>query len=296
MHGKEAPFEQYDHIPAKRFIRRSRNKKEDFPMNIVLRELRANRKSLIIWSVSMAFLILVGMVKYSGIEAAGQSVNELFDQLPEALKSIFGMTGIDLTSISGYYAIFFLYFMLLAGVHAILLGAVIISKEERDKTADFLFVKPIVRSKVITAKLIAVLINITVLNIVTLISSVVFVAMYNKGEPFNAEIIKLMIALYVLQIEFAALGAGISALTKNTKKAASFATFLLLATFMLSVGIDLYDKIDFLKYFTPFKYFIAAEIMNGGSVDLLFVLLSVVIVVASLLLTYRNFQKRDINI
>lgn len=244
----------------------------------------------------MALLILVGMVKYSGIEAAGQSVNELFDQLPEALKSIFGMTGIDLTSISGYYAIFFLYFMLLAGVHAILLGAVIISKEERDKTADFLFVKPIVRSKVITAKLIATLINITVLNIVTLVSSIIFVAMYNKGEPINAEISKLMLALYIFQVLFSALGAAISALTKNTKKAASYATFLLLATFMLSVAIDLYDKIEFLKFLTPFKYFIAAEVMRGGNIDFFFVFLSAVIIIVSTALTYINFKKRDIYI
>jgi len=157
-------------------------------MNIVLRELRANLKSLIIWSVSMVFLIAVGMVKYSGIAAVGQSANELFNQMPAAMKSILGMNYLDLTSISGYYGMFFLYFLLLGGTHAVMLGATIISKEERDKTADFIFVKPIARSRVITAKLIAVLINLVIFNLVTLLASVFFVAMYNKGEPINDQI------------------------------------------------------------------------------------------------------------
>ncbi len=264
-------------------------------MNIVLRELRANLKSLIIWSFSMIFLIFVGMVKYSGFQAAGQSAKELLDQLPMAMKNILGMNGLDLTSIAGYYAIFFLYFMLLAGVHAVLLGAVIISKEQRDKTADFLFVKPVIRSKVITAKLIAVFINLVVLNLVTLVSSIVFVQQYNKGEPIYNQIIKLIIALFILQLIFAAVGVVISSFTKNTKKATSIATTFLLSTFMLSVAIDVYDKIDFLKYFTPFKYFRAADLMRGGSLDSLFLFLSAIIIIGSTAFTYYIYNKRDIH-
>jgi ABC-2 type transport system permease protein len=243
----------------------------------------------------MFFLIFIGMVKYSGIEAVGQSANELFNQLPEAVKSILGMNLLDLTSISGYYAIFFLYFMLLAGTHAAMMGAVIISKEERDKTADFLFAKPVLRSQVITAKIIAALINLVALNLVTLFSSIFFVAMYNKGAPINAQIINLMIALFILQLLFASVGAGISVLAKNTNKATSLATSLLLTTFMLSVAIDLYDKIAFLKYFTPFKYFPTTQVMQG-SFDVIFLLLSAVIMIACLVLTYVLFEKRDIRI
>jgi len=265
-------------------------------MNIVVRELRANLKSLIIWSISIVLLIFTGMVKYAGIEAAGQSANELLSQLPEAMKEILGMNGLDLTTIPGYYAMFFLYFMLLAGVHSILLGAVIISKEERDKTADFLFVKPVNRSKIITAKLFATLINLIVFNIVTLVSSIVIVDKYNKGETFNSQIIILMFALFILQLIFATIGAAISAFTRNTKKATSMATAVLLFTFFLSVGIDLYKKIEFLKYLTPFKYFKAAELIKGGSFEALYLVLSLIIISSSIVLTYIIYQRRDIHI
>jgi len=243
----------------------------------------------------MAFLIAVGMVKYSGVAAVGQSANDLINQLPEAMRNILGMNNLDITSVAGYYGVFFLYFLLLGGTHAIMLGATIISKEERDKTADFLFVKPIERSRVVTAKLVAVLINLLIFNLVTLLASVFFVAMYNQGEPINDQIIYLMISLFILQVIFAAIGTGISGLAKNTKKATSLATTLFLMTFLLSMAIELYNKIDFLKYFTPFKYFPTVEVMKG-SFDPFFLFLAAVIIIGSTALTYITIQKRDIYI
>lgn len=265
-------------------------------MNIVLRELRENLKAIIIWSLSMIFLIYAGMVKYSGFAAAGQDVNQLMSQLPEAVKKILGMNGLDLTSISGFYGIFYLYFMLLAGVHAVMLGAVIISKEERDKTADFLFVKPILRSKVITAKLFAAYINIVVLNLVTLFSSISFVEIYNKGESINEQIGRLMLALFILQVIFLVVGAVIAAFARNTKTATSTATAVLLAAFTLSVAIDLNNKVDFLSFLTPFKYFKTVDVMREGSFEPVYLLLSAVIIVGCTAATYIIYKKRDIHI
>ncbi len=264
-------------------------------MNIMLRELKGNLKALIIWCVSMSFLIFVGMVKYSGFAAVGQSANELFNQLPEAIKSILGLNFLDLSSILGFYGVFFLYFVLLAGTHAVFLGATIISKEERDKTADFLLVKPITRSTVVTAKLIATLINLVLLNLVTLFSSIFFVAMYNQGESINSQIIRLMVALFILQVIFAAVGAGISGVAKNTKQATSWSSSVLLATFVLSAAIDLNSRIDFLKYFTPFKYFPTNKVMQG-IYEPYFLFLSGLIIIASTIFTYRSYNKQDIRI
>ncbi|MDD3268511.1 MAG: ABC transporter permease subunit [Syntrophomonadaceae bacterium] len=264
-------------------------------MNIVLRELRANLKSLVIWCLAMVFLIAVGMVKYAGIEAVGQSANQLLNQMPAVIKSMLGMNELDLTSISGYYGVFFLYFALLGGTHAVMLGALIISKEERDKTADFLFVKPVPRSKIITAKLAAVIINLAVFNLVTYFASVFFVAQYNRGESINDQIAYLMISLFILQLIFAAIGLGISGFAENAKKAASLSTTVFLITFFLSAAIDLYDKIDFLKYFTPFKYFPVVEVMQG-SFNTFFLFLSTAIILACTAMVYVTFQKRDIYI
>jgi len=265
-------------------------------MNILIRELQANMKSLLIWSISMVFLIYAGMLKYTGFAGAGQGVNDLFNQFPPAIKSILGLGDLDITSITGFYAVFYLYFMLLAGVHAVMLGAVIISKEEHDKTADFLFVKPVSRFKIITSKLLATLINITILNLTTLFASIIFVEMFNNGRPITDKILQLMVSLFIIQLIFATLGACIAAVTKNSKKATSLSAAILLTTFFISVAIDLYHKIDYLKYLTPFKYFPAAEIIITGKYAPSFLFLSIILIVSFTAVVYRFMDKRNIHI
>lgn len=265
-------------------------------MNIILRELRSNLKSLIIWCTSMILLIYVGMVKYSAMSQSQSTFEEMLESIPEVMKAAFGIGQLDIYKIGGFYAIFFLYFVLLGGIHAVMLGATIISKEERDKTADFLFVKPVTREKIITSKTIAAIINIVILNLVTATTSIFFVDMYNTGDSITGEIIKIMLALFIIQMIFLSLGMVISALTKSAKRATSVSTAIILGAFMLSVAIDIYDKIENLKYFTPFKYFKANDLMMGKEFEASYIILSLSIIVAALTTTYILYKKRDLHV
>lgn len=265
-------------------------------MNVIKRELRANLKSLIIWSLGMIFLTYVGMVKYSAFASTGDSINTIFEQFPPAMMKVFGIEGLDLTKISAFYALFYLYFNLLAGIHAAMLGATIISKEERDKTADFLFVKPVQRHQIITGKLIAALINVIVLNIVTCVSSIYFVGIYNTGDSITNEVIRSIIALFLLQITFMSIGFVSSALTKSTKRATGMATFTILATFILSIGIDLNKDIEFLKVLTPFKYFKISEVMKDANYSIVSLIFVTVIVFIGLFMTYYIYPHKDLHV
>lgn len=264
-------------------------------MNIIIRELKSNLKSLIIWCICEFMLIAIGMVKYSGLAETGDSINEIFQSLPEAMKSIFGVGAVDLTSIGGFYSIFFLYFLLLGTIHAAMLGAVILSKEERDMTADFLLVKPVARGKVITSKIIAGFINLVVFNLTTLIASLAFVGIYNKGASINDIILLMMAGLFISQVLFFTLGLGISVITKNTKKATSLSTAVLLGTLMLSFAIDVNNKLDNLRYLTPFKYFDGKKLLMDGELELTSVLLSIAIIICFTVITHVFYNKRDIH-
>ncbi|MEI7885061.1 MAG: ABC transporter permease subunit [Clostridia bacterium] len=265
-------------------------------MNIFMREMRTNLKSLLIWSVSMWLLILVGMVKYSGIAAAGNASIDLFNAMPEALKSIFGLSGVDITTVAGFYGMFFLYFMLLAGIHSGMLGATIISKEERDKTADYIFAKPRTRAKIISGKLLALFANIIVLNIVTCVASISSVAMYNQGKSLSAEITMMMIALFAFQLIFAAIGLLASALVGTSKKATSLTTLVLLSTYALSVAINIQSNLKSLRFLTPFRYFEGVDLMKGKALELNYLLLSGIIIVIMVLASYYLYEKRDLKV
>lgn len=265
-------------------------------MNIFRRELRAHRNGLIGWSIAMIILVASGMAKFSALGSGGQTANELFKAFPKPVQAILGVQGLDLTTVIGYFGVLYLYMQLTVAIHAAMIGAEIISKEERDRTSEFLFQKPITRARVVTEKLLAGIVNIIVLNVITLVSSILMVAVFAKNYSNNNIIFVLMAGLLVMQLLFFSLGTALAGYFKNPKFPSIIATSILLATYIIWVVIDLNSKLDLLKYVTPFKYFDAGVIITDGHLDLVYLTLSVIILVVLITTTYLTFNKRDLKV
>lgn len=265
-------------------------------MNIFIREMKAHGKSLILWSIGMLFMIVAGMGKFSSYSGSGQSITEIMDKIPKTLKAILGFGDLDVTKASGFYGTLFLYLLVMVTIHASMLGANIISKEERDKTTEFLMVKPVSRTRVVTAKLLAALANVVILNIVTLVLSIAIVSKYSNGEAITGDIQILMAGMFILQLLFLSIGAGIASISKNPKASASAATTVLLVAFLLSMIVDMNSRLEGLKYITPFKYFEAQNVMYGGGLDPVFVILSFAIITILVCVTYVFYKKRDLRV
>lgn len=263
-------------------------------MNVFKKEMKANLKSLIIWCCAQVFIIFAGMMKYQGFADSEVDINALFDAFPKEIMVVFGIGSVDISRVAGYYSVFFLYFMLLAAVHAVMFGAVVVSKEERDHCADFVYTKPIRRFQVIGPKLLAGVVNILLFNMVTFAASVFFIAQHNKGDGLIDKVSLTMLALFILQLFFLALGAMFGAILKNTKRATAVASGLVMGFFILSVVVDLYDKLTFLAILTPFKYFEGSTMMINDqlSFNSAAILLSVTLVFFGL--TFVAFNRRDL--
>jgi ABC-2 type transport system permease protein len=264
-------------------------------MNVFFRELKASWKGIIFWSIGTIILVWSGLVKYATINTTGQSITDLMKQFPRSVQVIFGISDFDLTKISGFFGVTFMYIALLATIHAILLGSGIIAKEERDKTSEFLLTKPTSRSKVITAKIFAGLVMLLIMNIVITISSLFFVNLYSNGESIVSEILLLMTGLLCLQLIFFFIGTAVASVVKKAKAASSIATGVLLFTFILTFLINMDERLDVFHYLTPFKYFDAKTIMADGHLSVFYLILAGVLVFASILLTYRAYQAKDLN-
>lgn len=264
-------------------------------MNVFWRELRANRKALMIWSVCMFLLVVSGMGKYTAYSSGGAS-SEVFNQMPTTIKALLGIGSFDVTTMSGFYALLFLYIELTAAIHAVLLGSSIIAKEERDKTTEFLMSKPISRTTVITSKLAAALVNIVVLNLITWISSLMMVAAYNKGKDISSEISLFLLSMFIIQLIFLSLGAVFAACLRNPKSSGTVATGVLLGSFMISKITDLTDQLSFLNVLVPFKYFRYEQIVEGNGLSIGIALISLLLVAVFTVTTYFFYRKRELSI
>lgn len=264
-------------------------------MNIFIREMRAYRKSLIFWSLGMLFMIVAGMGKFSSYTGSGQSMNDILGKMPKALKAVLGFGSLDVTTASGFYGMLFLYLLIMVTIHAAMLGANIIAKEERDKTTEFLMVKPVSRFTVISAKLMAALVNVLVLNVITFVLSIAIVGQYTKTQEISSDILILTVGMLFAQVLFLFIGSGIAAISKTPKMSASIATTVLLVTYIISILVDMSERLAVLKYITPFKYFEAQQLYEGG-LKPVFVLLSLAIISVMLWVTYTFYKKRDLKV
>jgi ABC-2 type transport system permease protein len=264
-------------------------------MNIFLRELKANLKSLIIWIVIVVLFVAVGFSKFSAYYENPELL-AILDSMPAAMLAAFNLNAFNLTTISGFYGVMFAYFALLLSIAAAMWGSDIISKEERDKTVEFSLTLPVTRSRLITAKSLAALVNCIVLALVTWGVTVVSASTYNPDQNFYNFVAIGMVALFIMQLIFLAVGLFLGCAMKQHKRAEAMAVSVLLATYFFSIITGLSENLDWLKYFSPFKYFDPAVLLRESSLDLVFVGLSIGIVVAAMAGAYLSYARRDLYI
>ena len=264
-------------------------------MNIFLRELKANLKSLLIWSAIIMLLIFMAVTKFSAF-AGDPEMLKMLDSMPPALLDALSMRAFNLTTISGFYGVMFIYFALMAAIAAAMWGSDSISKEERDKTVEFSLVLPVTRSRVVTAKELAALVNCIAFVLITWVVSLVAVQSYKPDQAFYNFLALEMQAMFVIELIFLAIGLLLGCAMKQYKRSGSTAVAIILATYFMSIMVVMNEKLDFLKYFTPFKYFDAGELFRTGQMDGTYLLISAAIIVVSVVTAYWIYNKRDLYI
>jgi ABC-2 type transport system permease protein len=264
-------------------------------MNIFFRELKANLKSLIIWSVVMFLLLVVGAAKFSAFYN-DPTMLKMLDAMPKAMVDAMSLRAFNLTTISGYYGIMFLYFALMGGIAAAMWASDSISKEERDKTVEFSLVLPVSRSRVVTAKLFAALVNCMLFVAVTWLGSIATVQQFKPDAAFYKFLTVEMEAMFVIELIFLAMGLMLGCIMKQYKLSGSTAIGIILVTYFLSVMSGMDTRLDFLKWFTPLKYFDAAALFRDGHMGGGYLALSAAIIVVCVGVAYYVYQRRDLYI
>ncbi|MFZ3373601.1 MAG: ABC transporter permease subunit, partial [Desulfitobacteriaceae bacterium] len=95
-------------------------------------------------------------------------------------------------------------------IQAMNLGISILSKEVREKTADFLLTKPVSRCKIITAKLLSTLTSLVITDVIYLIITLIMLSLIQSGA-YNLKIfLMISVTLFFVQLLFLSLGVIVS--------------------------------------------------------------------------------------
>lgn len=261
-------------------------------MNAVFRhEMRANRKSLIGWSAVMVFLVVIGAAEYPVVVGMGDRIGEVVDVMPRIMRVIFGLDAQPITTPLGYYAALYPWYALVACAHAAILGATIMAKEERDRTADFLFTKPVTRSEVVGAKLLAASINIIT---ITLVTAVLALVTTNPDGEITTQILLSMVGMLLAQFAFLGIAFLLSAITQNARAALAISVFSVVLGYGLAVTIEYVGSINFLGPISPFRYVPASDAL-AGQIDAVPVVIGLIVALGTTLLASRRWKGRDLH-
>ena len=264
-------------------------------MNIYKHEFKMVRGSVITWSISISLLLLVFMSLYSSFANDAAILNEAMAQFPPELLMAFGMTGIDMSTVLGFFSFAFLFCQICLAVQASNYGFGLVSLEERDMTADFLLAKPVSRTHILTSKLLAALTGLTITNIVIWISSFVFIELFRDGRAYDTGTLILLLSSIVLfQLFFLTVGILISLLMKKVRSVTPLSMALAFGMYVISAFGGMLGDAK-MELITPFKHFEPNYIVTNAAYDMPLVLISVSVIIISIAASYVLYAKRNIN-
>ena len=261
-------------------------------MTLVKHELRQGKTSLLILTAAIGFLLAICIFLFPEMKGQMDSVSDMFSSMGSFTEA-FGMDRLNFGTLIGFYAVECGNILGLGGAfYAALCAAGILSKEEKDKTAEFLLTHPVSRKRIMTEKLIAVLVQITAMNIMIYAISVGSIAVVGEAIPLK-EISLLHLAYYLLQLELAGICFGISSFLR--KGSAGVGLGIAAMMYFLNLIANIADVAEFLKYITPFGYCEGADIVANGRLDGVMVAVGAVIGLGGIMAAYLKYTKKDIH-
>lgn len=261
-------------------------------MTIVKHELRQGRMNLVIWTGAIGFFMVLCILLFPQMKTQAEGMTQAFASMG-AFTAAFGMDRLNFGTLTGFYGVECGNILGLGGgFFAAMTGVNALSKEERDHTAEFLLTHPIGRGRVLTEKLIALILQILILNAMVFLLSLGSIALIDEPLPWK-EVYLMHLAFLLMQLELAGICFGISAFLRR----GSLGIGLGLATVMyfLNILANLSEDLDLLKYLTPYGYTEAAEIVTELSLDTVKVSLGLAIALAGVAAAYLKYRRKDIH-
>lgn len=261
-------------------------------MTVFKCELKRNKVSFLIWTISIMLIMIMCVAMFPEIESQSQMVEQVYSQLG-GMTEAFGMDRISMADAMGFYGIECGNMLGIGGAFfAAIIGIAALWGEEKNRTAEFLLTRPISRTKIVMQKLLAIIVQILALNIICAVSSYIgFVAI---GEKLDLKAFVLFhLAYLIMQIEIASICFGISSCLKGggIGVGIGIATF----SYIINILANLSDKVEFMKYITPYGYAEPADIITKLEIDPVKLLIGIIITVCMIVFAFVYYNKKDIN-
>lgn len=264
-------------------------------MNMYLHELKSMRKSAIIWTLSLIALAALYFSLYSGMTRDVVEFKKLLSGYPASVRAMLGIDLDYITSILGFYSMVFSFITLCGAVQAMNLGVSILSKETRERTADFLLVKPVSRFAVVSAKLLAAFTTVIATNIVYWTAATIIANMAKTADYNGRVFFMINLTLLFIQLIFLAIGVVVSVFFNKLKSVLPISLGVVFGSYIIGAIISTGKNNDVVRFISPFKYFDTIYIIKNSSYEASYLIISAIIIAVAVITSYIIYIKKDIH-
>ncbi|WP_409228821.1 ABC transporter permease [Gudongella sp. SC589] len=262
--------------------------------SIIFKELRLQRKLILIWSFILILTAAFGGIEFKGLQNQMDMLETTVADFPRIVKIMFGVDAFPISTPLGGYASMFYWYQLVLFALAVYIGYYIVSRDEKDSYADFIYTKPYDRRTVLLSKGVVVLIINAVFAILTAVGTVIFLVPFiADGSSLIPHIVTSTIGMFFTQIIFSAVGMFFGSITGHFRKGMLGGFMVLIIAYAIAFSIEFVGNLDHLNFLSPVRYFNLASLAEGGF-DPLYLALSAILVGGLMLLAVKRLGKRDL--
>lgn len=265
-------------------------------LNLYLKELKRSRKTALIWALVLAALLLFIMSFFPIIMESMQQLQMLMATMPQGMMSAMGVDVQAFSSPLGFYATYYgLHIMILFTAFTATFAGTILSKEEREGTADFLLTRPITRIEVVGSKMAAFLTIYLSLFVVLLLVTLLGQTLFLKGvNLFIRPFWLLNFYGLLLTLSFGGLGFLLSLFPKRAASPTGLLVGIVLGTYILSALSRISPDTEWIGWASPFHYADFNVLSPGYGLDWWRILVLLGGAVVFLALTFVIYRRKDI--
>lgn len=271
-------------------------------MNIFKMEFKKGIKALFIWSLVCVLLTILFMSMFPSMKDSGMQelVNTKMSAMPPAILEAFNLKDVpDFSKLNEYFAYVFQYIVIAGAIYGAMLGAKALISEESEGTIEFLYAQPASRTKIVTMKLLA---SLALFYVFVIIMAIAAALISLAVKPESLKIIDLLMdiklmfsGLFLVGLVFMCAGFLISVLIPHLRLATPLSIGFFFITYLLGTFSGMIDKLEFLKYFSPFHYAVPSEVIKNGF-STINIVLAVAISIVCIAATYIVYRKKDFKI
>ena len=237
-------------------------------VNIYLKELKRNRTAFLVWSIVIVVLISWGMFFYPVVmkDEVVQQLTALFENpFMKGMMAAFGADLEKMADILGFYATYNgMYFMMLVSMYSIMAASRIVSKEEHERTADFLLSRPVTRTEVIVSKVLCWATYIVTINVVMTLVAFIELEILKKEHTYSIRAFLVMSCYSFLgTFFFGALGLFLSLLMKRGRNISSIMIGIVLGSYFVDAVSNITRQTMLIGFISPFR-FVDHDVLRAG--------------------------------